>query len=335
MSEIYSSGKPLTQTEIDTLLEWKMPDLEVPQDEPDFSLASLTKRMPQGRMPMLEILLDRFAKKLSLTLRTFTSESIEVVYDSMQSVRFSDYLAAVEIPSMACVFRAKEWDSQGIIVISSPFIYSIVDVLMGGKRRQNQVQIEGRPYTTIERRIIEQVSSMILNDFSLSFAPSLSVHFDFERLDTDPRFATISREDSATLMAKFHIDMNGRGGDIFLVLPYTTLEPAKEILFQHFLDEKGGKDLAWKESMEKTIWKIEASLCAQFSCGNFLLSDVLKWKVGERILLNTGQDLNVDVCCRDFRLFSGVIGQKLGYVAIRIEENYLKNYEAKGKNYAA
>ncbi len=105
------------------------------------------------RLPMLEIVFDRLVRIMSTSLRNFTSDNVEVGIDNILSLRFGDYLNSIPLPAMLAVFKAEEWDNQGLMVIDSAMIYSIVDVLLGGRRGTAAMRIEGRPYTTIERTL--------------------------------------------------------------------------------------------------------------------------------------------------------------------------------------
>ena len=71
-------------------------------------------------------------------------------------MRFGDYLNSIPLPAMLAVFKAEEWDNYGLLTVDSSLIYSIVDVLLGGRRGTAAMRIEGRPYTTIERNLVER-----------------------------------------------------------------------------------------------------------------------------------------------------------------------------------
>jgi flagellar motor switch protein FliM len=106
------------------------------------------------------------------------------------------------------------------MTIDSALIYSIVDVLLGGRRGTAAMRIEGRPYTTIERNLVERMIHVILADLSAAFDPISPVTFRFERLETNPRFATIARQANATIIVTLRVDMEDRGGRIELMIPY-------------------------------------------------------------------------------------------------------------------
>ncbi len=194
------------------------------------------------RLPMLEIVFDRLVRIMSTSLRNFTSDNVEVGIDNILSLRFGDYLNSIPLPAMLAVFKADEWDNYGLMVVDSAMIYSIVDVLLGGRRGTAAMRIEGRPYTTIERTLVERLIHVVLADLSASFDPLCPVTFRFERLEVNPRFAAISRLSNAAILARLRIDMEDRGGRLELLLPYATLEPVRELLLQQFMGEKFGRD---------------------------------------------------------------------------------------------
>ena len=194
------------------------------------------------RLPMLEIVFDRLVRMLSTSLRNFTSDNVEVSLDSITAIRFGDYLNSIPLPAMLGVFKAEEWDNFGLLMVDSSLTYSIVDVLLGGRRGTAAMRIEGRPYTTIERNLVERLIGVVLNDLTSTFDPLSPVTFRFERLETNPRFAAIARPANAAVLARLRVDMEDRGGRLELLLPYATLEPVRELLLQMFMGEKFGRD---------------------------------------------------------------------------------------------
>ena len=121
------------------------------------------------RLPMLEVVFDRLVRLMSTSLRNFTSDNVEVSIDNVTSTRFGDYLNAIPLPAMLSVIKADEWDNYGLVTIDSALIYSVVDVLLGGRRGTAAMRIEGRPYTTIERNLVERLVHVMLGDLSAAF----------------------------------------------------------------------------------------------------------------------------------------------------------------------
>src|SRR6185437_1477268 len=115
---------------------------------------------------------------------------------------------------------AEEWENFGLVTVNSSLIYSIIDVLLGGRRGQTAIRIEGRPYTTIESNLVKRMIEVVLADAELAFKPLSPVKFNIDRLETNPRFAAISRPANAAILVRLRIDMEDRGGAIELLLPY-------------------------------------------------------------------------------------------------------------------
>ena len=132
------------------------------------------------RLPMLEVVFDRLVRLMSTSLRNFTSDNVEVSLDNIASIRFGDYLNSIPLPAMLSVFKAEEWDNYGLITVDSSLIYSIVDVLLGGRRGTAAMRIEGRPYTTIERSLVERMVHVMLGDLSAAFEPLSPVTCRFD-----------------------------------------------------------------------------------------------------------------------------------------------------------
>jgi len=254
----------------------------------------------------------------------FTSDNVEASLDNIASIRFGDYLNSIPLPAMLSVFKAEEWDNFGLITVDSSLIYSIVDVLLGGHRGTAAMRIEGRPYTTIERSLVERMVHVMLNDLSAAFEPLSPVTFCFDRLETNPRFATISRPSNAAIVTRLRIDMEDRGGRLELLLPYATLEPVRELLLQMFMGEKFGRDSIWETHLAEELWLTEVDLEAVVDQQIMRLSDVFDLKIGSRIMFSATPDSVVSLQCSNIPMYSGVMGRKGNKIAIRIEDRIEK-----------
>lgn len=279
-----------------------------------------TTTVSYERLPMLEIVFDRLVRLMSTTLRNFTQYNIEVTQEEIDTMRFGDYLDAAPQQSMMTVFKAEEWDNFGLLTVDSSLIYAIVDVLLGGRRGTAAMRLDGRPYTVIERKLITKMVHLLLSDLSAAFDPLSPVTFRFDRLETNPRFAMISRASNAIILAKFRIDMEDRGGRIELLLPYAMLEPVRELLLQGFMGEKFGRDSIWENHLAEALWGSEVSLQAVLDRHMTSLKQVLKWKVGTKLLLNAAPDSEVEMVCGDIPMFYGHMGRKGEHIAIQIED---------------
>jgi flagellar motor switch protein FliM len=319
-----TGNKKLDQKEIDSLL-----GLDSKKNSKNNAIKSLinSNLVYYERLPMLEVVFDRLVRMLSTSLRNFTSDNVEVIFDSFTTVRFGDYLNSVPLPAMLAVFRAEQWDNQGLFVIDSRMIYSVVDVLLGGRRGSVPVRVDGRPYTTIERNLVERMIRVILNDMHTAFDPICYVNFRFERLEINPRFAMIARSANAAILVKLRVEMEERGGNIDLILPYATIEPIRELLLQNFMGEKFGRDSIWENHLAEQLWNTDVILQASLPQETYSLEEILQWQVGTQITFNCDPTSPVRLLCEGFPLMEGRMGQKGGKIAVKVDEILFKEEE--------
>lgn len=272
------------------------------------------------RLPMLDVVFDRFVRLMSTSLRNLTSDNVDISLDQISTVRFGDYMNSIPLPAMLSVYRAEEWDNYGLIVVDSALIYSVVDVLLGGRKGNPNVRVEGRPYTTIETKLVERMLSVVMSDLSGAFDPLSPVSFNLERMETNPRFAAITQSGNACVLVRMRIDMGDRGGRLEIVIPYATLEPVRELLLQMFMGEKFGRDSIWENHLTNELYKTDIQLQAVLGEQLVSLHDVLNWRIGSTVMFQTKPDDLVELRCGDFPLFKGPMGQREGRTAVRIDK---------------
>lgn len=311
------STRVLNQDEIDSLLGFD-DEHEDASEKSGIQAILNSALVSYERLPMLEVVFDRLVRLMSTSLRNFTSDNVEVSLDNIASIRFGDYLNSIPLPAMLSVFKAEEWDNFGLITVDSSLIYSIVDVLLGGRRGTAAMRIEGRPYTTIERSLVERMVHVMLSDLSAAFEPLSPVTFRFERLETNPRFATISRPSNAAIVVRLRIDMEDRGGRMELLLPYATLEPVRELLLQMFMGEKFGRDSIWETHLAEELWMTHIEMNAVLDEQELKLNDVFEWEPGSKLMLAATPESIVELRCGDIPLFKGMMGKKGDSIAIRV-----------------
>lgn len=205
------SERILNQDEIDSLLGFSL-DEEADGKKNGIRALINSALVSYERLPMLEVVFDRLVRLMTTSLRNFTSDNVEVSLDAIQSMRFGDYLNSIPLPAILAVFKAKQLDNFGLLTVDSNLIYSIVDVLLGGRRGTVAMRVEGRPYTTIERVLVTRLVEVILTDARKAFDPLTAVDFELDRIETNPRFAAIAQPANAAILVKLRIDMEDRGG---------------------------------------------------------------------------------------------------------------------------
>lgn len=309
----------LNQDEIDSLLGFDAGGEEV-QDRSGVRAIINSALVSYERLPMLEIVFDRLVRLMTTSLRNFTSDNVEVSLDSITSIRFGDYLNSIPLPAILSVFRAEQLDNYGLFTVDSNLIYSIVDVLLGGRRGSSAMRIEGRPYTTIERTLVQRMVEVILQDMRAAFEPLAPVSFSLDRLETNPRFAAIARPANAAILVKLRIDMEDRGGRIELLLPYATLEPIRKLLLQQFMGEKFGRDSIWESHLATELWSTRVDIEAILDEQTMPLSKVMDMEVGQTLMLGAGPDSRIELRCGGVPLLTGRMGRVNSHVAVRVDE---------------
>lgn len=313
----------LSQEEIDNLLGFS--DSEINVDENSGIRAIIDSAMVSyERLPMLEIVFDRLVRLMTTSLRNFTSDNVEVSLDRITSVRFGDYMNSVPLPAVLCVFKAEEWQNFGLATFDSSLIYSMIDVLLGGRRGAPAIRPEGRPYTTIETNLVKRLLEVVLADAEQAFRPLSPVTFSIDRLETNPRFAAISRPANAAILVRLHIDMEDRGGNIELLIPYATIEPIRGMLMQMFMGEKFGRDPIWEAHLATELAQAEISVNAVLYEAEVPLKRLMALKVGDTLPLDISADTPVSVRCGDVVLTEGRMGRVGDKVAIRVSKQLRK-----------
>ena len=270
------------------------------------------------RLPMLEIIFERLVRLLSTSLRNFFTDNVEVTLESIRSVRFGDYVNSISQPALLSVFKAEEWDNFGLITIESSLIYSVLDAMFGGKRGQPAPRIDGRPFTSIEIRMIRRVIELVLGDAEAAFKPLSPVRFNVDRVESNPRFVSISRPANAAIRVELKFDMEGRGGALHIVLPYATIEPIRELLLESFMGEKLGRDPTWENHLATEVWQADVDVTCVLHETRMPLKRVMKLEIGDTLMFDARPDATVSLRCGDFIVTEGRIGRVDGKIAVQV-----------------
>jgi flagellar motor switch protein FliM len=314
------ADRVLSQDEIDNLLGF---DADQGQDGETSGVRAIINSalVSYERLPMLEIIFDRLVRLTTTSLRNFTSDNVEVSLDGITSVRFGDYLNSIPLPAILSVFKAEEWDNFGLITVDSGLIYSVIDVLLGGRRTSSSLRVEGRPYTTIEMNLVRRMVEVLIADAEAAFAPLSKVTFNVDRLETNPRFATICRPANAAILVEMRVDMEDRGGKVELLIPYATIEPIRELLLQMFMGEKFGRDSIWEGHLATEIHAAKIDVDAVIYEEMMPISKVMAFEEGQTLMFDTAPTDPILLKCGNAVLTEGQLGQRDRNVAVRITKD--------------
>jgi flagellar motor switch protein FliM len=311
-------AKALSQDEIDNLLGFSA----APVEEKKTGIEAMLDKalMSYERLPMLEVVFDRFVRMLSTSLRNFTSDNVDVDIHSITSLRFGDYVNSIPMPAILSVFKAMEWENFAIVTYNGSIVYSMVDVLFGGRKSNKPIRIEGRPYTSIEQSIVRQITELILIDMGAAFDPLSPATFQFERTETNPRFATIAHPSDTVILLQLRVDMEERGGNIEIMFPLVTLEPIKKLLTQSFMGETFGKDSIWELHLGKEIYNTDVEIEAILAKKKTSMKNIMNLKVGSTIMMDIASDSEISMTCQGVSVFKGRIGCVEDDVAVAISD---------------
>ncbi|KQO45618.1 MULTISPECIES: flagellar motor switch protein FliM [unclassified Methylobacterium] len=317
LPELAGNDRILNQDEIDGVLGFSLRELSASGAGGVRAIVD-SGVVQYERLPMLEIVFDRMIRLLSTSLRNFFQDNVEVTLDNITSVRFGDYLNAIPLPTLLGVFRADAWENSGLVTVESNLAYSTLDLLLGGKRGGSATRLDGRPFTTIEMQLVRRLVEIILSDLELSFQPLSPVRFGIDRIETNPRFATITRPANAAILITLKLDMDGRGGQLQILFPYATIEPIRELLMQSFMGEKLGRDHVWESHLATEIWQADATMDAVLHEMMLPLKKVLSLKVGDTLMFDTKPTDLISVRCGDWALTQGRIGRVDDNISVQL-----------------
>ncbi|MCG5240986.1 flagellar motor switch protein FliM [Azospirillum doebereinerae] len=310
-------AKILNQEEIDRLLNFDAPS-------GDGAVLSAIERLVNSttvnkdRLPMLDVVFDRMVRLLNTSLRQFASTNVEASLMRIEWLRYTDFQDTIELPALIGVARAEQWDNQMLVSIDSALIYCMMDVLLGG-RRSRPGRIDGRAYTSIERKMTERMMKVILQDLGQSFDPLAQIDFVFDRLEVNPQFATITRATNAVIRVRIAVEVERRTGHIDIVIPYSTLEPVRGKLVQMFMGEKFGHDTVWENHLKNELMRSKLELVAVLAETKVPLGEVLAWQKGQSLKLRINPENAVLVFSKTIPLFAGHMGQRNDNIAVKID----------------
>lgn len=307
----------LDQSEIDDLFDICMDD-----EQPTSGIEALLGggRLQYRRLPLLEACFNRLLTTLCSSLRNLTWEQVELSLADITPIRFDNYIEAIPMPALISVYKAVQWNGQGLITIDSPLIYSIIDMLLGGRRTSTALAIEGRSFTAIETTLIERVIKLVLLEMSAAFKPICKIAFEHERLESNPSLVSIVPPTATAVVFKIDVDMDDRGGCIEILIPDSTIEPVLELLQQGFMGDKFGQDPIWEGHWTNEVRLAEAEIEVDLGHQMMPLRELMALDVGSTVILNSKPGDLVTLTSGRIPLMRGKVGQVDDAVAIQVEE---------------
>jgi flagellar motor switch protein FliM len=311
----------LSQDEIDALLDGvEGGDVATGTDEPlppgtvlsyDFTQQD---RLVRGRLPTLEMVNDRFARFFRTAIFSVLRKTCEVSVLGVKMVKFTEYVHGLAVPSNLNLVRIKPLRGSALVVFEPRLVFTVIDNFFGGDGRYH-ARIEGRDFTATENRVIQIMLTELFGAMTEAWAPVLGLEFEYLNSEINPQFANIVSPTETVVVSRFHVELDGGGGEIHLTLPYAMVEPIRTLLDAGVQSDRVDRDDRWAEMLHEEV------LDADVSLSSLLLETRIS--IGEFLHLRPGDIIPVQlpelttVYAEDVPVFRGSYGQSNGRNAVR------------------
>ncbi len=312
----------LTQDEIDALLHGVDEVEEEPVDTATATGAvafdfSSQDRIVRGRMPTLELVNERFARHMRISLFNMMRRTAEVSINGVQMLKFGEYVHTLFVPTSLNMVRFRPLKGTALITMEARLVFILVENFFGGDGRYH-AKIEGREFTPTERRIIQMLLKLVFEDYKEAWAPVMDVEFEYLDSEVNPAMANIVSPTEVIVVSSFHIELDGGGGDFHVAMPYSMLEPIRELLDAGVQSDKGDTDLRWSKALRDEIMDVKVDISARLLQTELTLRQLQNLKAGDIIPVEMPETLLVSV--EDLPTYHAKMGRTKEKVALKITE---------------
>jgi len=311
----------LSQDEIDALLHGVDDgdvDTEDDIDEEgirNYDLAS-QDRIVRGRMPTLEMINERFARYTRISLFNLLRRNADVSTGGVQIMKFGEYIHTLYVPTSLNIVKIRPLRGAGLFIFDAKLVFKLVDNFFGGDGRH--AKIEGREFTPTEIRVVHMVLEQIFIDMKEAWSAVFKIDFEYINSEVNPSMANIVSPSEVIVISTFHIELDGGGGDLHLAIPYSTVEPIREILDAGVQSDVDDVDERWMTTIRKDLLEAKVPINATVLEDEISLRDVSNLKAGDIIPIEL-PDL-VTVSASNVPMFKARLGQSGGAFAAKIVE---------------
>jgi len=318
-----SANELLSQDEIDALLHGVDDgDVETENDlelqdgvarEFDFAAHD---RIVRGRLPTLEMINERFARSFRISLFNMLRRSAEISVSGVQMVKFSEYIQSMFVPTSLNIVKIHPLRGSALCVFDPKLVFILVDNYYGGIGRH--AKIEGREFSATEQRVVSIVLEDAFRDLKDAWSPVMHVDFEFNSMEVNPQFANIVSPTEVVVVSTFHVELDGGGGDFQVTIPYSMVEPIRDLLDAGIASDIADKDERWVTSLREEINLAEVNMTCKLTDIELPLMDVLELKEGDILPFNMPE--LVTLRAEDIPVLRGKVGEYRGSKAIQIVE---------------
>ncbi len=313
----------LSQDEIDALLHG-VDDVEEDETVEDSANSGETSdydfssqdRLVRGRMPTLEMINERFARHMRISLFNMMRRTAEVSINGIQMIKFGEYVHTLFVPTSLNMVRFRPLKGTALITMEARLVFILVDNFFGGDGRYH-AKIEGREFTPTERRIVQMLLNIIFEDYKVAWSPVMDVSFEYLDSEVNPSMANIVSPTEVVVISSFHIELDGGGGDFHVVLPYAMLEPIRELLDAGLQSDKEDTDMRWSKALRDEIMDVSVEISTKFIEVTLPLQKIMDLKAGDIIPIVMPEHITVLV--EKLPSFRAKLGQSRNNLALKIE----------------
>lgn len=313
----------LSQDEIDALLHGVSSD-DIDTDTEDFDEGEARNydfttqdRIVRGRMPTLEMINERYARLFRISIFNLLRRSAEISVSGVQMLKFSEYIHSLFVPTSLNMVRILPLRGTALFVLDPKLVFMLVDNYFGGDGRFH-TKIEGREFTPTELRVIELVLDQVFVDLKEAWSPVMALDFEKQNSEVNPQFANIVSPSEVVVVNTFHVEIEGGGGDFHITMPYSMLEPIREVLDAGVQSDRDNMDNRWMDSMYEEVKTAEVELSCVLTEAEMNLREVVDMKPGDVIPVEI-PDL-VTISTEGVPVFRGKYGVSRGNMAVKIKE---------------
>jgi len=311
----------LSQEEIDALLHG-VDDGDVDTDDDGDDDGSTRQydfnsedRIVRGRMPTLEMINERFARYLRISMFNMLRRSTEISVGGIQTLKFGEYIHTLFVPTSLNLIKMKPLRGTALLVIEPTLVFILVDNYFGGEGKFH-AKIEGREFTPTEQRVIHMFMEICFIDLVKAWEPVMPIEFEFSSREVNPQFANIVSPTEVVVVSSLHVELEGGGGNIHLTMPYSMLEPIRELLDAGIQSDRSDVDERWSQALSDEIKSAEVEVSATLTKTTLTLQDVMNLTEGDIIAINIPDE--VGVYAEDIPIFKAHHGVHNGHYAIKI-----------------
>jgi flagellar motor switch protein FliM len=315
----------LSQDEIDALLHGVDSGAIETEDAPldptvarTYDFAS-QDRIVRGRLPTLEMINERFIRTWRIGLFNLLRRSADLSVRGIETIKFGEYLHSLYVPTNLNLIRLKPLRGVGLIVFEPKLVYTVVDNFFGGDGRY-PAKIEGREFTQTEMRVIQLLLKQTFADLIDAWAPVMPVDFEYINSEVNPHFANIVSPREYVVVSRFHVELDGGGGDLHITLPYSMLEPIRELLDAGIQSDRVHDDDSFRDSINELLRTADVTLSSVLTEKRINLRDLIKLKVGDILPIELPK--SIPVCVEQVPVFTGEFGISNGNNAVKITANH-------------